>query len=833
MKKLLCLLCIFFCLFSCGEDKEIPTENPPIDNPDPNENPVTNDSLFYQLNVEGYELIAATQSGTSLFLQADTTFAFRCLYDSCKTDRLVAYCDSTGMVERIIVEDRVFDMLYHEDYKKMDILFSNEGKMEWIKNVENPYFDQSSRSTEENVPYSAISVVSNLSYAVYKIIDTCPLYMKKSLSGLVKFYGMPPVETETAIQMIVKILGENFDETIIKQQYATIATVMKDYSKWVMDELYGDAIPLTYTWVERMKNDSIRFRAYVNDVDSSKTDFRMGMYIESGAYTHRPFHKHDYKEDMETGFRHKKCALMATYNGSMQYGFVSDALPSGKKYKFRSFLVPLASSKYLNDMKCLVDYTCYGETDYFYLFEAKANVVSTEEDKATLMLSTELDDYHKKFKLGVYYGTNPDLPENDRMKMEVDVQSLTSDHTGMINEEITLTGLEPETTYYFMPFIQYDGNIVNRSLENVTNVTIFDKDKIFVGEGGSFTTEEEKEENDDSEGDNENDEWIKGGKYYDSIRRVLEKLYKDTNGDDWHRNDNWLSDKPLNEWYGVKCFRNIIEGIYGVDLYLAENNLVGNIDLSGIKDFYFTLDLSDNNISNLNASGSNLRDLEIIESNLKSLNVTGCNYLVGIECQGNQLTSLNLDSPNIIYVSCGSNQITSLNIKSELLDELHCSNNQLSTLEIGHCKSLLYLHCSNNQLRTLDLNSSVLAIISCNNNQLSSLKIDSKKLRKLECYNNQLTSLDIKGYQSLQWLRCENNKIKKEITRGLLESWVDPPFMRQFMATFSRDYRYTGYWKQFDNKGNVIDSGYTDNGVGWWCSGEPDSGTNDISQLFE
>lgn len=817
MKKLLCLLCVFFCLFSCSEDKEIPTENPPIDNPDPNENSVTSDSLFYQLNVEGYELIAATQSGTSLFLQADTAFAFRCLYDSCKTDRLVAYCDSTGMVERIIVEDRVFDMLYHEDYKKMDILFSNEGKMEWIKNVENPYFDQSSRSTEENVPYSAISVVSNLSYAVYKIIDTYPLYMKKSLSGLVKFYGRPPVETETAIQMIVKILGEKFDETIIKQQYATIATVMKDYSKWVMDELYGDAIPLTYTWVERMKNDSIRFRAYVNDVDSLKTDFRMGMYIESGAYTHRPFHKHNYKEDMETGFRHKKCALMATYNGSMQYGFVSDALPSGKKYKFRSFLVPLASSKYLNDMKCLIDYTRYGEIDYFYLFEAKANVVSTEEDKATLMLSTELDDYHKNFKIGVYYGTNPDLPENDRMKMEVDVQSLTSEHTGMINEEITLTGLEPKTTYYFMPFIQYNGNIVNRSLENVTNVTILDKDKIFMGEGGSFTTEEEKE---------------------DEIRKILEKIYRDTNGDNWINNDGWLSDIPVDRWYGVYTNH---DGT--MCLSLMYNNLQGNIDLSTASDIDLKavsliseIYLSGNDISHVDVSAcSGLKTLEMPNCGMTSLNIRGCKSLEHLGCSSNNLTSLDTsDNTSLRSFQCWENHLTSLDFsKNDSLRAINCMNNHLTSLNVSNCYNLFTISCGYNELMLLDISDcNLLETIECSHNKLQTLHLTHLEyLETLNCSDNLLTSLDIKSTGGLRHLICEHNKITKEISKELLINWfgnnivwTDGKVSCNF--SFSYDRRYTN-WQ--DKHITFPDGGYgtkyvpDDNGIGWWCTGEPDS----------
>lgn len=33
---------------------------------------------------------------------------------------------------------------------------------------------------------------------------------------------------------------------------------------------------------------------------------------------------------------------------------------------------------------------------------------------------------------------------------------------------------------------------------------------------------------------------------------ALTALYESTGGDGWTHNDNWCSDKPLNEWYGVR-----------------------------------------------------------------------------------------------------------------------------------------------------------------------------------------------------------------------------------------------------------------------------------------
>lgn len=56
-------------------------------------------------------------------------------------------------------------------------------------------------------------------------------------------------------------------------------------------------------------------------------------------------------------------------------------------------------------------------------------------------------------------------------------------------------------------------------------------------------------------------------------REALIALYKATNGDNWVHNENWCSEKPLSEWYGVKTNQEF-SGVYVLDL--AKNNLTGD-----------------------------------------------------------------------------------------------------------------------------------------------------------------------------------------------------------------------------------------------------------------
>ena len=57
-----------------------------------------------------------------------------------------------------------------------------------------------------------------------------------------------------------------------------------------------------------------------------------------------------------------------------------------------------------------------------------------------------------------------------------------------------------------------------------------------------------------------------------SDRDILEALYDGTDGPNWNNRDQWLTDAPLEHWYGVQ----IVDG-HVVELDLQENGLAGRI----------------------------------------------------------------------------------------------------------------------------------------------------------------------------------------------------------------------------------------------------------------
>lgn len=55
-------------------------------------------------------------------------------------------------------------------------------------------------------------------------------------------------------------------------------------------------------------------------------------------------------------------------------------------------------------------------------------------------------------------------------------------------------------------------------------------------------------------------------------REALEAIYRALDGDHWVNNENWCSDKPLNEWFGIEAYGDSV-----VNLILTSNNLSGEI----------------------------------------------------------------------------------------------------------------------------------------------------------------------------------------------------------------------------------------------------------------
>ena len=82
-----------------------------------------------------------------------------------------------------------------------------------------------------------------------------------------------------------------------------------------------------------------------------------------------------------------------------------------------------------------------------------------------------------------------------------------------------------------------------------------------------------------------------------SQEQALKDLYEATNGAEWIDNTNWLSSKPVSEWYGINNDNSEYNHVFTLEL--GYNNLIGTLpeSLSAIMNKAVWIDLSQNGIS--------------------------------------------------------------------------------------------------------------------------------------------------------------------------------------------------------------------------------------------
>ena len=200
-----------------------------------------------------------------------------------------------------------------------------------------------------------------------------------------------------------------------------------------------------------------------------------------------------------------------------------------------------------------------------------------------------------------------------------------------------------------------------------------------------------------------------------SDREVLVQFYNATGGPTWNNNTNWLSDAPLNDWYGVST--DLIEGRV-THLDMNGNNLSGTLTpaLGNLTEL-FMLSLPRNSISGrIPAELGRLTNLEWF--NLASNKMTGS---IPAELGNmNKLRAINLFN----------NQLTG-NIPAELgqltrLDYLDVASNLLTgniPAELGNLTNLAVLGLQNNENMAGPLPVEITAISS-----LSYLNLEGTKL---------------------------------------------------------------------------------------------------------
>ena len=293
-----------------------------------------------------------------------------------------------------------------------------------------------------------------------------------------------------------------------------------------------------------------------------------------------------------------------------------------------------------------------------------------------------------------------------------------------------------------------------------------------------------------------------------SDRAALVALYNATDGPKWANNDNWLSDEPLDAWYGVSVSDGRVAELDLEDnqltgtippelgdlshlwsLNLARNQLTGTIppelgDLSSLTLLYLHINQLTGPIPPELGDLSRLWTLILLDNQLTGPippELGELSRLRQLEFNHNQLTGSIPpelgDLSRLMYLDLDHNQLTGP-IPPELGDlsrlrRLYLNHNQLTgpiPPELGGLSSLVLLDFQYNQLTGAipselgDLSS--LEEMDLNDNQLTGSVPqwlgDLSNLRRLRLHENQLTGripAELGDLTRLIWLYLNRNQL--------------------------------------------------------------------------
>lgn len=250
---------------------------------------------------------------------------------------------------------------------------------------------------------------------------------------------------------------------------------------------------------------------------------------------------------------------------------------------------------------------------------------------------------------------------------------------------------------------------------------------------------------------------------------ALETLYHNANGPSWKDNTNWLSDEPINNWYGVRA--NALGEVY--ELRLQNNNLRGTIpaelgQLRSLKE----LSLDSNELS-----GSIPAELGQLQNLISlSLNDNELSGSIPIELgQLQSLTILSLDNGNL------SGSIPPELSQLQNLESLSLRSNLLAgpiPPELGQLQNLTTLSLIDNSLfgsipAELGRLQNLEDLLLTGNILSGTIPAELGQLQSLEnlwLYSNRLSGAipaELGNLQSIVWLLLDENELSGSIPAEL------------------------------------------------------------------
>ncbi|MGL4908863.1 MAG: InlB B-repeat-containing protein [Bacteroidales bacterium] len=177
-------------------------------------------------------------------------------------------------------------------------------------------------------------------------------------------------------------------------------------------------------------------------------------------------------------------------------------------------------------------------------------------------------------------------------------------------------------------------------------------------------------------------------------------------------------------------------------------------------------------------TGKELKELNVVNKGIENLaGILLFPKLTSLNCQRNNLKSLDVSTLNLATLTCSYNKLTELKLpQNPSLNALDCSNNLLTELKISTFRGLGTLYCNNNQLTSLELTNTSLSILHCYSNRMSTLDATSVLLS--------VSNLELKCGMQKTIDGSKDEILKLKLTSSGVEIWENTPL---FMFPENKD----------------------------------------------
>ena len=195
---------------------------------------------------------------------------------------------------------------------------------------------------------------------------------------------------------------------------------------------------------------------------------------------------------------------------------------------------------------------------------------------------------------------------------------------------------------------------------------------------------------------------------------VLKQLYEETNGQNWRNNENWLSEKPLNTWYGITLdndghvksinlqnnnltgtFRlNQLEMLQSVNI---DDNALESVEIAFLSPNANNIELSNcvTNYGPITVQGANVASVTIKNNKQLGNLVIDCNTLMVDGCDfGDVYTPFSTVNAEHVTINnstmfnCGLNNDYLIFRNSKTTDTWHCVTNMRAELIDSYCATI-------------------------------------------------------------------------------------------------------------------------------------------------